>query len=392
MVQAARIVEHQIRLNMAEMTRIDGELMQKHLPAQRRAELTERLKVVKAATTGWQNKYFALTGVRWTSVDMAPLHVRVNGQEVYEQEQARKYREMRKRVDPTILKQMIEQYQGRIQEVDLKLFRIKGYVNEETRWPEATFKDVMREVGKGLSENFVLLERHIPWDLKNNTIPSIEADLAAARSALAIDKTTGNFRETHRNLVRAADKVNLALDAIERHRSAMQKGGKAAIAYIKWGSIIVTMPVTAAAGGGMAAVGMAMSSKFGEEGGTLLARHLGGEKLTPEDYRKALGEIALAGGTAAIGEIAQAFAPQVASRVYRTASPSKAQVELVAEKLSTVVANNFEQAMKAVGNMMEGKPVKWDWWASAVSPMIPNKALSDAVKEESIREGVAAQR
>ncbi|MBI3463929.1 MAG: hypothetical protein HY000_12855 [Planctomycetes bacterium] len=392
MTQASKVVEHQILLNMAEMTKIDGELMRMPANDPRRAEREGRLAIVKEATRGWQQRYFALTGVRWTSVEITePLHVKVDGQKVWQEEQMRQANAYKSQVLPGVKKQMIEEYLGRITEVELKLQRLKEQVQFATKWPELTWQGIFEEFGRGYSENFVILERCIPWEVQTKMIPTAEAALEAAKRALEKEREGTQFKETHRNLVKAADVVNLGLAGMERYHNAMQDGGTIAIAYIKWGSIVITMPLTGAAGvaaTGMGAVRVAVAGKAGEEGATLLARYLCGEKLSNDDLRKALAEVALAGGTAAAGEIAGQFAGPVATRIFgKNASPP--QIDLVKEKLATVVSNNLEQAVKAVGNMMEGKPVDWDWWASAVAPALP-PAAGAAVKEKDIRDGAAA--
>lgn len=52
MSQASKIAEHQILLNMAEMTRIDGELMGMSDNHPLRADREGRLATVKEATRG----------------------------------------------------------------------------------------------------------------------------------------------------------------------------------------------------------------------------------------------------------------------------------------------------------------------------------------------------
>jgi hypothetical protein len=393
MTQASKVVEFQIQLNMAEMTRIDGELMRMAANDPGRAGLERRLLEIKEATRGWEQRYFGLTGVRWTSVEITqPLHVKVNGQKAWQDEQMRKGKAYLDETMPEVKKQMIQAYLDRITEVENKLHLLKEKVQFATKDPELSFKEIMEEVGRGYSENFVdHLERCIPWEVQLKTIPGIESALEAAKQALARERHGTQFRETHRNLVKAADLVNLGLAGMERYHTVMQLGGQVAIAYIKWGSVAITMPLTGAAGvaaTGFNAVRVAVAGKAGEEGATLLARYLSGEKLSNDDLRKALAEVALAGGTAAIGEIAGRFAAPVAARIFGK-NPTAAQLDLVKEKLAAVVTNNFGLALKAVSNLIQGKPVEWDWWASAVAPMLPPLAAA-AVADKDIRDGIEA--
>jgi len=58
-------------------------------------------------------------------------------------------------------------------------------------------------------------------------------------------------------------------------------------------------------------------------------------------------------------------------RIYGT--PSKKQLKAVTGVLNSVVANNMEQAMKAISDSMNGKPVNWNFWASLVAPALPER-------------------
>jgi hypothetical protein len=249
----------------------------------------------------------------------------------------------------------------------------------------------MEEVGKGFAENFVLLERCIPWQVQKRIV-LIEGVIAQAKAEFERERHGTQFRETHKWLTTAADLINVGIASMERYHTAMQRGGKIAIAYIKWGSIVVTMPYTGSAGiaaTGVNAIRIAVAGKTAEEGTTLLARYLSGEKLTNDDLRQALREVLMAGGTAAIGEVAGYFAGPVAARIFRTKTPTPSQLDAVKETLVPLVSNNTELAVKALVNLSQGKAVEWDWWASAAAPLLPPEAGA-AVKERDVRDGAAA--
>jgi len=76
-------------------------------------------------------------------------------------------------------------------------------------------------------------------------------------------------------------------------------------------------------------------------------------------------------------------------RIYGT--PSKKQLKAVTGVLNSVVANNMEQAMKAISDSMNGKPVNWDFWASLVAPALPGTAGA-AVKDKDIRRPVTNEK
>ena len=389
MSQAARMIEHQILLNMAEMTKLDGLLMRMERcgvkDTDSRLQAAEaRLKIVKEATRGWRNKYFNLTGVRWSAVEVPPLEVKVNGWKTFVKHHEKVAKTVMTVVKPEVLKAMIVEYRGRIQEVELKLAYVRDRVQEGLRI-RSTF---LEELGKSYAESFAFTVRLIPLDLKVKTLPEIDKALDAARANMQTESKTGNFLKTHRNLKKAADLINYSLAEMTKYFDGVQRGGKMAIAVIKWGAIATTAALTAPLSGS-AAILAAMASKGGEEAGTMIGKKWSGEKVTEADVKRALGEVALAGGAASVGEIFKGLAGPVASKVFKTKVPTAAEKKIVEDLLSQAASNNYEEAVKAMTAALNGKKIDYDFWSAAIAPLLPANA-GGAVKEKDIREGVAA--
>lgn len=389
MSQAARMIEHQILLNMAEMTKLDGLLMRMescgvaHTDS-RLQKAQSRREIVKEATRGWRNKYFNLTGIRWSAVEVPPLEVKVNGWKTFVKHQEKVGKAIQAAVKPEVLKAMIVEYRGRIQEVELKLAYVRDRVKEGLRI-RSTF---LEELGKSYAESFAFTVRLIPLDLKVKTLPQIDAALAAAKTHMQTESKTGKFLNTHRNLKKAADLINYSLAEMTRYFDGVQRGGKMAIATIKWGAIATTAALTAPLSGSSAILA-AMASKGGEEVGTMMGKKMHGEKVTEADVKRALGEVALAGGAASVGEIFKGLAGPVASKVFKTKVPTAAEKKIVEDLLSQAASNNYEEAVKALAASLNGKKVDYDFWSAAVAPLLPAD-VGAAVKEKDIREGVAA--
>jgi hypothetical protein len=390
MNHAVRVVEHQIRLNMAEMTELEGQDMRLERMGvgpgdQRRKDIRKRLTTVNEATRGWRNKYFALTGIRWTAVEMPPLEVKENGQRIWEDEQKRQAKSAVARVKPGVKRAMILEYRERIRQVEQTLFLLRAQVKDALSVPANIFEDT----GKAYSATFAFEVQWIPWSVKNETIPRVEQYLESARQALEKEKSGENFRMTHRALMKSAQHLNDGLALMTRYHDRMQQGGKQAIAYIKWGSAAVT-GVVAAPASGAAAILVGMAGKAGEEGGTLAARYLNGETLSRADVEKLVGEVLIAGGAAGVGQLLGKLAGPIAGRIFKSAKPTAAQIKAVEHVLGQLGSNNFEQAVKAVDAMIHGKPISWDWWASAVAPLLP-PGLTEGVKDQDVRDGVTAK-
>lgn len=400
MPTAVQIVEFQLSLNRKELARLDGEIMRMERrgvskTSQAWKNATARRAQVTEASRGWRMKYFRLTGRKWLHYQMPEWDMA----EQYRREEAANNKAALARTKKVVRKQVGFAYSERIRECDQALALLVSNVNSAKnpllRIPKnATGKQVVakgvEEIGFGFTENFMVLERMIPWDVETNLIPKIRKAIRSAKSSYQIERHQDRLLQTHRHLHRAATLINQGMAAMAKYSSAVQKNGTMAIAYIKWSTIAVTAGATGAYGGvaGLEAVGVSMAQKTGEEGATLAARWGSGEKVTRRDLKKSLGEISLAGVTSAAGEIASAFAGPVAARLYK--SPSSQQVDKVADVLKNVVANNSEQAFKSLENLLNGKPVKWDWWASAVAPLVPHDQAGAAVKDKDIRKGVAA--
>jgi hypothetical protein len=400
MPTAAALAAFQIRLNMAEMTKLDGQIyrMDKQgVPhdSHQYKRAAKRLAIVTEASRGWRRRYFGLTGTKWLHYDMPKWDIAAE----YRKENAAKNKAAFQRTKRSMQKQMVFAYSERIRECDQALALLISNVNSAKnpllQIPKnATGSQVVakgvEEIGFGFTENFMILERMIPWDIETNLVPQIKSRLRAAKAAFQVEKTTGRFQRTHRYLMQAATLINQGMAAMAKYAKAVQRSGKIAIAYIKWTAIVFTGAATSAYGGvqGVQAIGVAMTQKTGEEGITLAARWAAGEKITKKDVKKAFGEISLAGISTGVGEIASSFAGPVAAKLYR--SPSPQQVAGVADALKGVIANNTEQAFKAIDNWMNGKPVNWDWWASLVAPAVGGE-LGAAVKDKDIREPVLSQ-
>lgn len=396
MATAAKVIRHTITLNMAELTKLDTKIgvMEKHGSTDSKAyrDASARSREVRACMAMWQQRYFALTGTKWTTVEMAEWDILDDERQARAQENRAALKKFKQKAK----KLYASEYQQRITACENTLTRLTGLIHD-TKNPVLRLKKgakarevagaFLEDTGQAFTNNFMLLESLIPGDLERELLPKVRSQINKAKAALTLERGTSSFRKTHRHTLNAADLLNQGLAAMARYHSALGTAGKQAIAYIKWGSIAATAALTGGASS-WGTVALSVSQKLGEESGAVFNDWVSGKKITAKDAKRIVRAMALAGATSCVSEVAGVLAGPIIKKL-GGAKLSPAKLKEVKGAIGRAVGNNFERALQSIENSMLGKPDNFDWWASVIANMVPGVA-GDSLKEKDVRDGLAA--
>ena len=160
--------------------------------------------------------------------------------------------------------------------------------------------------------------------------------------------------------------------------------------------MIAALAIIVASGGTALGVGGAMAvAATGEaalQGTLLIATGVEGKStLTTADYTNAALEVAIAAGSAGIGQyakgIATNLAPGIAGKILRR-TPTEKEIEFVANRIANYLsANSGYWAKRGVGLDKERDQ---NWWLILVTPAISDVAV-ELTKEQSLNRAVGVQ-
>ena len=242
-------------------------------------------------------------------------------------------------------------------------------------------------IGAGLSHAFGGGSMATPYDIIRWATVTSEIGAAEHRwEEGKPDRAEFKLQEAAYRLIQAARQL-------DRYESDIAIGAERSEAALK---VTAALAVIVASGGTALGVGGAMAvAATGEaalQGTLLIATGVEGKStLTTADYTNAALEVAIAAGSAGIGQyakgIATNLAPGIAGRILRR-TPTEKEIEFVANRIANYLsANSGYWAKRGVGLDKERDQ---NWWLILVTPAISDVAV-ELTKEQSLNRAVGVQ-
>lgn len=242
-------------------------------------------------------------------------------------------------------------------------------------------------IGAGLSHAFGGGSMATPYDIIRWATVTSEIGEAERRwEEGKPDRAEFRLQEAAFRLIQAARQL-------DRYESDIAIGAERSEAALK---VTAALAVIVASGGTALGVGGAMAvAATGEaalQGTLLIATGVEGKStLTTADYTNAALEVAIAAGSAGIGQyakgIATNLAPGIAGRILRR-TPTEKEIEFVANRIANYLsANSGYWAKRGVGLDKERDQ---NWWLILVTPAISDVAV-ELTKEQSLNRAVGVQ-